>query len=334
MKINLPVLCLIFLGLISSVAATDEENDGLWADHGGLREDYYQKSCPKAEAIVARLLAGLVKKDAALPAKLLRMNFHDCFVRGCDASVLLNSTKNNQAEKDAVPNSTLEGFESIDKLKAALEKECPGIVSCADIIAYAGRESAYLAGLGFRYKVKGGRKDGIISRASEAIQNLPPPTFNVDSLVKSFASKGLSADDMVTLSGAHSVGVSHCASLSGRQFSSFPPQSPLHLDPTYAAKLKKMCPKTGKTVSQLFMDTYTPFILDNKYYLGLLHHKGLFPSDATLLTKSTTQKLVAAYAGDRHYWAGKFAAAMIKMGEVQVKTGKQGQVRKKCYVVN
>ncbi|XP_031477926.1 peroxidase 5-like [Nymphaea colorata] len=332
---NLSVLCVIFLGLVSSIAAT-QEDDSLWAKncHGGLQEDYYQKSCPKAEAIIAHLLAGFIKQDASLPAKLLRLHFHDCFVRGCDASVLLNSTKNNQAEKDAMPNGTLEGFEIIDKLKAALEKACPGVVSCADIVAYAARDSTFQAGLGYRYKVKGGRKDGSISKASEAVQNLPPSTFNVTSLINSFASKGLSADDMVTLSGAHTIGAAHCPSLAGRQFSNYPPKSPLHLDDAYAAKLRKMCPKSGKTVSQLPMDAYTPLILDNKYYVGLLHRKGLFPSDATLLTKSDTQKLVAAYAGDRHYWATKFGAAMIKMGEVQVKTGKQGEVRRLCSRVN
>ncbi|CAN6446528.1 unnamed protein product [Victoria cruziana] len=324
---NLPVVCVVFLGMISSIAAADNE-------HGGLREDYYHESCPGAEAIIAHMLTDFIRQDVNLSASLVRLLFHDCFVRGCDASVLLNSTENNLAEKDSQPNLTLQGFDIIDKLKAALEKECPGVVSCADIVAYAARESAFHAGLGYRYPVRGGRKDGRISRASEAVQNLPPPTYNVTSLIRSFASKGLSTDDMVTLSGAHSIGVSHCPSLSGRQFSSYPPESPLYLDSRYAAKLRQMCPKTGPTVPELFMDAYTPVALDNKYYTGLLNHRGLFPSDATLLTDANTRKLVEAYAGDRHYWARKFSAAMIKMGEVQVKTGKQGEVRRKCYLVN
>ncbi|CAN6446529.1 unnamed protein product [Victoria cruziana] len=321
------VVCVVVLGIIAAVAAIREE-------HGGLQEDYYRRLCPRAEAIIAHMLRDFTRQDKNLSASLVRLHFHDCFVRGCDASVLLNSTKKNQAEKDAMPNLSLQGFGIIDKLKAALEKECPGVVSCADILAYAARDSAFLAGLGYRYKVKGGRRDGRISSASEAVQNLPPSTFNVTSLIKNFASKGLSTEDMVTLSGAHSIGVSHCPSLSGRQFSSYPPESPLYLDSKYAAKLRQMCPKTGPTVPELFMDAYTPVALDNKYYVGLLNHKGLFPSDATLLTDLGTRKLVETYARDRHYWARKFAAAMIKMGEVQVKTGKQGEIRRKCYGVN
>jgi peroxidase len=56
-------------------------------------------------------------------------------VQGCDASVLLNSTKVNQAEKDASINFSLSNFFVIDEVKEQLEKECPGVVSCADVVA-------------------------------------------------------------------------------------------------------------------------------------------------------------------------------------------------------
>ena len=61
--------------------------------------------------------------------------------QGCDASVLIDSTANNLAEKAAIPNLSLAGFDIIDEVKTELEKTCPGVVSCADIVALAARDS-------------------------------------------------------------------------------------------------------------------------------------------------------------------------------------------------
>lgn len=58
--------------------------------------------------------------------------------QGCDGSVLIDSP----SEKDARPNLSLHGFEAIDSAKSAVENACPGIVSCADILALAAQISA------------------------------------------------------------------------------------------------------------------------------------------------------------------------------------------------
>lgn len=58
--------------------------------------------------------------------------------------MLLNSTETNLAEKEAMPNQSLDGFYVIDAAKAALEKACPGTVSCADIVALVARDAVSL----------------------------------------------------------------------------------------------------------------------------------------------------------------------------------------------
>ncbi|GLT50579.1 hypothetical protein SLA2020_240570 [Shorea laevis] len=299
-----------------------------------LRAGYYQKTCPEAETIVRKAVKKAVASNPGIAAGLIRMHFHDCFVRGCDASVLLKSTPGNKAERDSPVNDpSLRGFEVIDEAKAQIEAVCPGTVSCADIIAFAARDSAYKAG-GIYYAVPAGRRDGRVSIKNEVIQNLPSPNLTASALVENFARKGMSVDEMVTLSGAHSIGVSHCSSFSKRlySFNATLPQDP-SLDPSYAAFLKTKCPRADAD-STVALDIATPTRLDNKYYKGLKYNRGLLTSDQTLMNSPLTTGMVVNNARHDALWAKKFAKAMVHMGSLDLLTGGQGEVRRHCSVVN
>uniref|UniRef100_A0A1D1XTD9 Peroxidase n=1 Tax=Anthurium amnicola TaxID=1678845 RepID=A0A1D1XTD9_9ARAE len=301
-----------------------------------LQVGYYRKTCPGAEIIVKQVVRKALMQDSDLAADFVRMHFHDCFVRGCDGSILLDSTPGNLAEKDSpINNPSLEGFEVIYDAKSKLEKACRGVVSCADIIAFAARDSVELSrGLG--YEVPSGRRDGSISRSSETLTQLPPPSFNLAQLTQRFASKGLTQEDMVTLSGAHTIGVSHCTSISSRlyNFSTTASTDP-SLDAAYAETLKKKCPK-GSTDPNLTvpMDPPSPQVFDSSYYKGILAHRGLFESDQTLMSSPNTARQVRQNAANQYLFQKRFAEAMVKMGNIGVLTGKRGEIRLNCSVVN
>ncbi|AAG12793.1 peroxidase, putative; 81098-80059 [Arabidopsis thaliana] len=115
---------------------------------GKLRRGFYDSSCPLAESTVSRVVAKHHSLNQTVTAALLRMQFHDCFVNGCDASLLIDSTPERPSEKSAEANVSVRGFEIIDEVKKELEIVCPKTVSCADIVTLATKDSIALAGKG------------------------------------------------------------------------------------------------------------------------------------------------------------------------------------------
>lgn len=118
--------------------------------------------------------------------------------QGCDGSVLLDSTGDTVAEKEAPPNLTLRGFEAIDEIKTTLERECRGTVSCADVLAMAARDSVALSG-GAAYELPTGRRDGLVSDATAV--HLPGPSSSIFEAIKAFEGINLTVVDLVTLLG-------------------------------------------------------------------------------------------------------------------------------------
>ncbi|KAE9617325.1 putative peroxidase [Lupinus albus] len=296
-----------------------------------LDANYYDKKCPQLEKIISETILSATFQDPKVPARILRMFFHDCFIRGCDASILLDSTPKNQAEKDGPPNLSVQSFYVIDEAKTKLEKACPHTVSCADIIAIAARDAVTMSG-GPYWKVVKGRKDGKVSKASDTI-NLPSPTLNVSQLIESFAKRGLGVKDLVTLSGAHTLGFSHCSSFEARlhNFTLLHDIDP-SLNTEFALSLRKKCPKPNtNTNAGDFLDS-TASVFDNDYYRQVLEGKGLFSSDQSLVADYRTRWIVEALAKDQSLFFKEFATSMLKLGNVGV--SENGEVRFNCRIVN
>ncbi|KAF8022668.1 hypothetical protein BT93_F0245 [Corymbia citriodora subsp. variegata] len=293
-----------------------------------LSTNYYDHTCPLFEATVTAAVKKAMTNDRTVPAALLRMHFHDCFIRGCDGSVLLNSTGGNTAEKDGPPNISLHAFYVIDQAKKAVEALCPGVVSCADILALAARDAVALSG-GPTWNVPKGRLDGRTSKASDTRQ-LPAPTFNISQLQQSFSQRGLSMEDLVALSGGHTLGFAHCSSFQNR-IHNFSPTTDVDpsLSPSFAANLRNVCPlgNTAKNAGSTLDSTTTTF--DNVYFKMLLQGQSIFTSDQSLLTNPQTKALVSKYASSQQEFNKAFIQSMIKMSSL---TGGQ-EIRLDCKVV-
>ncbi|XP_042391198.1 peroxidase 64-like [Zingiber officinale] len=291
--------------------------------------DYYAKTCPDAELAVTEVVKKAIANDNTVPAALLRLHFHDCFIRGCDASVLLKSRGSDKAEKDGPPNESLHAFYVIDHAKKAVEEMCPGVVSCADILALAARDSVALSG-GPTWEVPKGRKDGRFSRANETNQ-LPAPTFNFTQLKQSFSQRGLSTKDLVVLSGGHTLGFAHCSSFQNR-IHDFDTESDVDptLDPSFAARLQEICPAQNRVKSAGSAMDSTSTVFDNTYYKMLLQGQGLFSSDEALLTHPKTAGFVSQFASSQEEFFQAFVKSIIRMGSIE---GGE-EVRKNCRAIN
>ncbi|CAM8955844.1 unnamed protein product [Rhodiola kirilowii] len=300
-----------------------------------LSLNFYSQSCPKAENIVLKYVKEHIPNAPSLAAALIRMHFHDCFVRGCDASVLINATSSAQVERDAPPNLTLRGFGFIEGIKSLIEAECPGVVSCADILSLASRDAIVTTG-GPSWSVPTGRRDGTVSNGTEALTFIPPPTANFSTLTSMFANKSLNVKDLVLLSGAHTIGIGHCSSFSNRlyNFTGVGDEDPA-LDSEYAANLRsKKCKTATDNTTFVEMDPGSFRTFDLSYYTLLLKRRGLFTSDAALTTNSNSSAFIKSLLDGSLNFYAEFAKSMEKMNKIDVLTGSAGEIRKVCSKIN
>lgn len=111
------------------------------------------------------------------------------------------------------------------------------IMSCADILAFAARDSTTLASKKILYQVAGGRRDGRISLENEAAINLPSQFFNA---------------------------------------------------------------------TVVALDSLTPKILDDMFYVGLMKNLGFLSSDQALLTEEFLRIMVEMNANNEKLWESRF----------------------------
>ncbi|KAL8139470.1 hypothetical protein V2J09_005491 [Rumex salicifolius] len=281
--------------------------------NGQLTSGFYDGKCGNTS--IEQFIFNQVKtmmvtnNNLGLVGDLTRLSFHDCFVKGCDASVMLDGAT---SEKTAPENLNLDGFDDIDTIKAAVEGVCPGVVSCADILVMATRDTINIAG-GNKYEVLTGRRDSLTSNAADAA-NVPGANILMSDAITDFSNIGL--DVLTQLDGTGKPDPT--------------------MDPALVQSLMSTCPSNQDgTQSQTFLDqtANSGDTFDTGYYNQILNSRGVTKIDQRLATDSRTKNTVESLAQDSSF-SDKFGTAMIKMTGIGVLTGTQGEIRKKCSVVN
>lgn len=327
------------------------------SEQQNLLYDFYRFSCPNAESVIFQFMRDTVAVDNRAAAQLLRLMFHDCFIQGCDASLLLDDSNGNQShpiERNAFPNQSLKGLDFIDSIKQVLETECPNVVSCSDIISLATRDAIVLSGGPF-FPILTGRRDSQASYFHEANQQIPRPDSNITETLNLFSQKGFNEKEIVSLLGAHNIGKIGCEFIQ-RRFSNF--KGTGEPDPTIPAEflveLKRICNSNAspspspsrlrnliESASGLpYHQSLVPFIFsgsgfDSHYYKGLLMGRGLLYADQQLMADPRTAKLVEVFASDDgSTFRREFSKSMLKMSNLAYLTGSQGEVRTRCSLPN
>ncbi|KAG2262778.1 hypothetical protein Bca52824_069857 [Brassica carinata] len=312
------------LGIVSSLFGTSSAQ---------LNATFYSGTCPNVSAIVRSTIQQALQSDPRIGASLIRLHFHDCFVNGCDGSLLLDDSATIQSEKNAVPNAnSTRGFNVVDDIKTALENACPGIVSCSDILALASEASVSLSG-GPSWTVLLGRRDGLTANQAGANSSIPSPVEGLSNITSKFSAVGLNTNDLVALSGAHTFGRARCGVFSNRLFNFSGSGNPdPTLNTTLLSSLQQLCPQNGTGSGITNLDLSTPDAFDNNYFTNLQTNNGLLQSDQELFstTGSATIAIVTSFASNQTLFFQAFAQSMVNMGNISPLTGSSGEIRLDC----
>jgi len=182
------------------------------------------------------------------------------------------------------------------------------------------------------YNVPLGRRDARTASQAAANNSIPAPTFSLDRLASTFASHGLSLQDLVVLSGGHTLGFSRCTNFRDRLYN-----ETATLDGSLAASLRAVCPRAaGSGDDSLAPLDPTPAHFDGAYFASLLRSRGVLHSDQQLFAGGlgVTDALVRFYAANADAFRRDFAEAMVRMASLSPLTGSSGEIRSNCRKVN
>jgi peroxidase len=255
--------------------------------------------------------------------------------QACDASILLEAAAapGGASEMQAGSNGGVRRLEWIEGVKAAVEAECPGAVSCADVVAMSARDAVALSG-GPDVRLPLGRLDATpatmtaamtaaseMTAAAAAEAALPAANVSVTAALRLFPD--MDAAEAVALLGAHTLGVAHCNSFADRLFPARDPTMNFLL----ANALRARCSLPVSAAASFAALDSTNLRFDSAYFRDLLNGRGLLRIDSALALHPRTQPHVRRFAADPPAFFAAFSSAFVKLTS---KVASHGEVRINC----
>ncbi|KAI7738852.1 hypothetical protein M8C21_018600 [Ambrosia artemisiifolia] len=282
--------------------------------YGQLTANFYARTCPNFRSIITRAVNSAVANEARMGASLLRLHFHDCFV---NASILLLNIN--------LPFQLT--------FLCFYFEPCHVIILVSFYIILPFSQSHYnyyfshlqLRGPG--WNVLFGRRDSTTASLSAANSNLPSPASSLSTLISSFSNQGFTANEMVALSGSHTIGQARCTTFRNRLYNDN------NINASFATALRPNCPSSGGDNNLSPLDS-TATSFDNRYFNDLINQRGLLHSDQELFNGGSTDAQVRTYSSNPATFNRDFASAMVKMSNLSPLTGSSGQVRTNCRRTN
>ncbi|KAK9231980.1 hypothetical protein WN943_022221 [Citrus x changshan-huyou] len=262
--------------------------------NGVLVLHFYKKSCPSAEMPVKEEMKRNMLSDISSAAAILRLDFHDCQVDGCDGSILLGNSNGITTETLSDKNFGIRKVDIINEIKSSLETICPETVSCADFIQLAARDAVYLR------------------------------------IHWVFLQKNISLEDGVALMGSHTLGVSHCRNFQNRLW----PIKDDTLSLAFSGMLEMICSNPTLSDISFAQNDATTLYVDNQYFIDIQSGRGLLKIDSEIATDPRTQPYVTAFGQNTQHFFDRFSSGFLKLSNYKVLVGGKGEIRRDCRFIN
>ncbi|KAK0590669.1 hypothetical protein LWI29_030164 [Acer saccharum] len=192
------------------------------------------------------------------------------------------------------------------------------------------------------YDVPTGRRDGEVSNVSLA-DDMPDVRDSIQQLKTKFFLKGLSDKDLASASlRCPYIGTTACFFMMKRLYNFFPGGSggsDPAINPRFLPELKSICPENGDVNVRLSIDHGSERRFDKQILQNIKDGFAVLESDSKLNDDIVTKTVIDSYVGFLNPIFGPsfeadFVESIVKMGQIGVKTGLQGQIRRVCAAFN